>query len=113
MARGKEVRNEKMRPRHVCIKKRRVSFLMLKKVKKGGFNQMVVQKEEEGVTLLGNSQDKETRYIPHGNQQYKTEDVQNLGSLKKRLNNLHSTHILLHTNLLKEKLLIKYTLRNK
>ena len=44
---------------------------------------MVVQKEEEGVTLLGNSQDKETRYIPHGNQQYKTEDVQNLGSFKK------------------------------
>ena len=67
----------------VCASKKKGELFNVQKVKKGGFNHMVVQKEEEGVTLLGNSQDKETRYIPHGNQHYRTEDVQNLGSFKK------------------------------
>ena len=91
----------------MCASKKKGELFNVKRVKKGGFNQMVVQKEEEeGVTtLLGNSQDKETRYIPHGNQQYKTEDVQNLGSLKKGL-----TIYIVQT--LRE-MLIKYTLRNK
>ena len=79
----------------MCASKKKGELFNVKRVKKGGFNQMVVQKEEEGVTVYTIR-----KLARQRNQIYSPwkSTVQNRrcaksGQFKKRLNNLHSTNI--------------------